>query len=155
MKKILAIVLSAAMLVSLLAVGIFAASAEEESAADWKEFWLTHYDDDTREGAGVGFSTAFYLPYWRCYGFKPVDGTEHSVEIVALETKDTNGSEVAVPAGGFVFAINTGNNWPQLVAENNVKGDGATGLWYDDPEHVAMPNYVSAGVTAKIGRAHV
>ena len=56
--------------------------------------------------------------------------------------------KAAIPEGGFVYSLNAGNNWPKLIADNNVKGDGATKLWYDDAAHLALPNYNTDNVKA-------
>ncbi|MBR4799849.1 MAG: hypothetical protein IK047_06295, partial [Clostridia bacterium] len=139
MKKLisLAVVL---MLVFALAV---TASAEVKAT-----FWLTHYDENGVEGAGVVFTeTDLGGPWWTHVAFAPIKGTADAYEIVAISAAGNGtGEAIAVPEDGFVYAINMGNNWPQLVADNNVKGDGATGLWYDDETHVNMPNYVSQGI---------
>ncbi|MBO4277414.1 MAG: hypothetical protein J5925_03330 [Clostridia bacterium] len=139
MKKLISLAV-VVMLVFALAV---TASAEVKAT-----FWLTHYDVNGVEGAGVVFTeTDLGGPWWTHVAFAPVKGTADAYEIVAISAAGNGtGEELDVPEGGFVYALNMGNNWPQLVADNNVKGDGATGLWYDDAEHVGMPNYVSQGI---------
>lgn len=48
-----------------------------------------------------------------------------------------NGVALEVPEGGFVWAINKGNDWPALI-ESAVGNE-----WYYDDAHKAMPDYTS------------
>lgn len=139
MKKLITF---AAVIAMLFTFASFTASAEGTT------FWLTHYDDNSVEGAGVIFTVSDGAgQWWHHFAFAPVKGTKDAYEIVNYSSASSGTAEpVEIPEGGFVYACNMGNNWPQLVADNNVKGDGATGLWYDDEMHVNMPNYISNGI---------
>ena len=139
MKKLLTVAVIVAMLFTLASVS---------ASAEGTTFWLTQYDQSDVEGAGVVFTeTDAAGQWWHHFAFAPIKGTKDAYEIVAISNASQGTAEpIAIPEGGFVYACNMGNNWPQLVADNNVKGDGATGLWYDDPQHVNAPNYISEGI---------
>lgn len=139
MKKLITFAVVIAMLFTFAS---FTASAEGTT------FWLTQYDDNSVEGAGVIFTVSDGAgQWWHHFAFAPVKGTKDAYEIVNLSNASSGTAEpIEIPEGGFVYACNMGNNWPQLIADNNVKGDGATGLWYDDEMHVNMPNYISNGI---------
>ena len=127
---------------------ILVVKGEEPAEIPENLFWLTHYENDEVEGAGVVFQRDFGKAWWGVYAFKPIEGVENGFELAAIAPSGATATTLTCPEGGFVYAINTGNNWPKLIADNNVTGDGSTGLWYDDAEHMSMPNYVSAGVSA-------
>ena len=107
--------------------------------------WLTHYNDPSVEGAGVIFTEADTAgDWWNHAAFAPVEGEENVFEIVEIcSGTDGHAYRLEVPEGGFVYAVNVGNNWPALT--EGMTGDGSSGVWYDDEEHVNMPNYVNAG----------
>ena len=136
MKKVLALLISAILLVSLFAIP---ASADEGSM-----FWVTHFNNGSVEGAGAIFTDSDAAgAWWHHVAFAPVEGKEDVYEIVEFCIGDGNAYSLAIPEGGFVYAVNTGNNWPSLFEQNGATGDGSTGLWFDDAEHAAMPDYTS------------
>ena len=126
------------------------AEPSEESVPDVGDsilFWVTHFNDGQVEGAGTIFTeTDEGGAWWHHVAFKPVDGMENVFEVVEISRGDGGaGAPIAVPEGGFVYAVNIGNDWPTLCA--GLTGDGSSGLWYDDEKHLAMPNYVTVQVT--------
>ena len=140
MKRFFALLISALLLVALFAVPV--------SADDASPLWLTHFNDGSLEGAGVIFTSADTAgAWWHHVAFAPIEGVENTYEIVEICYGDGNAYSLTIPEGGFVYAINTGNNWPSLFEQNGATGDGATGLWFDDAEHAAMPDYTSETCT--------
>ncbi len=82
-------------------------------------FWVTHFNDGASEGAGAIFTeTDTAGGWWIHVAFAPatVEGVESVYEIVALTNGLADGSATAVevPEGGFVWAINTGNDYISL-----------------------------------------
>ncbi|MBR6563355.1 MAG: hypothetical protein IKK70_05410, partial [Clostridia bacterium] len=125
----------------------------EVEPAEPKMFWVTHLNDSSVEGAGVIFTEAYTgCAWWKHFAFSPIADAENSFELTAIvDGPALNGTGVeplAIPEGGFVYAINVGNNWKDLCEENGVTGDGSTGLWYDDEFHASEPNYATANVSA-------
>ena len=144
MKKFVALFVSALLLLSSLS---FVAAAD----SDWEDLWLTHYNDGTVEGAGVIFTTTDTAgAWWHHISFKPVDAANGIYEVVEISLGEGSATAIAIPAGGFVYGVNSGNNWPDLFEQNGATGDGSTGLWYDDPDHAAMPNYNRPGAVASM-----
>jgi len=104
------------------------ASSEEESSEEAVEgpvvsepsmFWVTHFNDGASEGAGAIFTeTDTAGGWWIHVAFAPttVEGVESVYEIVALTNGLADGlaTAVEVPEGGFVWAINTGNDYISL-----------------------------------------
>ena len=124
--------------------------ASEDSVPDIGDsvlFWVTHFNDGQVEGAGTIFTeTDEGGAWWHHVSFKPVDGMENVFEVVEISRGDGGaGVSLTIPEGGFVYAVNIGNDWPTLCA--GLTGDGSSGLWYDDEKHLAMPNYVTVQVT--------
>ena len=73
------------------------------------------------EGAGVIFTESDTAGGWSTHvAFAPVEGQEGVWEIKAISLGVGTGqaTTVEVPEGGFVYALNIGNDWPKLVAEN-------------------------------------
>lgn len=106
-----------------------AASSEEASSeesvttgpivGEAATFWVTHYNDGASEGAGAIFTeTDTAGGWWLHVAFKPVEveGLENVYEIVEITNGIADGSAttVAVPEGGFVWAINRGNDYITL-----------------------------------------
>lgn len=141
MKKILASLLVLVMVFSCVGVALVSVSAEEEVNV----FWLTHYNDHFAEGAGViftaedsdptqakddykvsdnklngeGKSAPAYTGWWLHVAFKPVQGFKTVFEVVDISNglSDGHATILAIPEGGFVYAVNKGNNWPQLAKD--------------------------------------
>ena len=95
-----------------------AESSEEELplVGEAEMFWVTHFNDGSSEGAGAIFTeTDTAGGWWIHVAFAPaqVEDLENVYEIVELTNGLSDGSAttVAVPEGGFVWAINTGNNY--------------------------------------------
>ena len=87
-----------------------------EAPAEAETFWLTHYNDGYVEGSGVIFTEEDTAGGWWIHvAFAPVEGTD-AYEIVEITNGLSDGlaAKVAVPAGGFVWAANYGNNYPAL-----------------------------------------
>ena len=110
-----------------------------------KPFFISHYNDGSAEGAGVIFTeTDAAGAWWHHIAFKPVKGYADVFEVVEVSIGTSGeGKVLAIPEGGFVYGVNVGNNWPQLIADGGCTGDGATGLWYDDQNHIELPNFAS------------
>ena len=82
-----------------------------------KTFWVTHVNDNTSEGAGTIFTSSYEgAGWWLHVAFKPVSGKDGVYEIVNLSNgiDDGKATALAIPAGGFVWAINKGNDYPSL-----------------------------------------
>ena len=111
-------------------------------------FWVTHIDPETHlEGTGEIYTETDPTGAW-CYhlAFEPVKGKKTVFKLVEKTSNGEDAAALEVPEGGFVYAINQGNNWPALMADK--KGDGASGAWYDDETHLNMPNYNTENVLA-------
>ncbi|MBE6579599.1 MAG: hypothetical protein E7651_07315 [Ruminococcaceae bacterium] len=98
-----------------------AESSEEELplVGEAEMFWVTHFNDGTAEGAGAIFTeTDTAGGWWIHVAFAPaqVEDLENVYEIVELTNGIADGSAttVAVPEGGFVWAINVGNDYITL-----------------------------------------
>ena len=100
-----------------------AESSEEEvtgpTVSNPSMFWVTHFNDGTAEGAGSIFTEADNAGGWWIHvAFAPteVEGLENIYEIVALTNGLADGTATAVdvPEGGFVWAINYGNDYISL-----------------------------------------
>ncbi|MBQ1206349.1 MAG: dockerin type I repeat-containing protein, partial [Clostridia bacterium] len=81
---------------------------------DGNTLWLTHYNTNTVEGAGVIFTSEYLgCAWWLNIAFAPVAGHEGVYEIVAKSDGASNGSgkPLPIPEGGFVYAINSGNDY--------------------------------------------
>ncbi len=134
MKRILSFTLALIMVLSVVCTMGFTVMAEDGA----EMFWLTHYNDSSREGAGVVFTETYTgAAWWLHFAFAPVAGAEDAYEITAIANglEDGSAKPLAVPEGGFVYAVNTGNNWPAI----NPDGSGI--------------NYTSANCTGAIARA--
>ena len=93
-----------------------------EAAVQWNEFWVTHFNDNTAEGAGTIFTEAYTgAGWWLHVSFKPVEGKANVYEVVETSdgTPDGNGTALAIPEGGFVFASNYGNDYITLNNDPN------------------------------------
>ena len=104
-------------------------SSEESSIASTDTpaaenlFWLTHFNDGSREGAGVIFTeTDTAGPWWAHVSFAPVEGQANVYRIAEISSGSCDGSGTAldIPEGGFVYAINVGNNYPALYESDPV-----------------------------------
>ena len=102
-------------------IEIYGAASEggnDEPVAPAEEtFWLTHYNDGFVEGSGVIFTEEDTAGgWWLHVAFAPIAGAENAYEIVEITNGLSDGSaaKVAVPAGGFVWAANYGNNYPAI-----------------------------------------
>ncbi len=111
-------------------------TSEDETVVYENDFWLTHYNDLTAEGAGVIVTDDSILTSkWNnYYAFAPVAGTD-AYELVSISLGNTVGTAEfpAIPAGGFVYSLNEGNNYPELYAKDPVTYSWCQGL----------PNYTS------------
>jgi hypothetical protein len=97
--------------------GADAGSDEPAEPAGPEMFWLTHYNDGYVEGSGVIFTAEDTAGgWWLHVAFAPIAGAENAYEIVEITNGLSDGSaaKVAVPAGGFVWAANYGNDYISL-----------------------------------------
>ena len=115
-------------------------SADEEEpaepTAEWKDLWLTHYNDNTAEGSGVAFTDAYTgANWWLHVAFAPVEGSKAAYEIVAISdgTDVGDGVAQAIPEGGFVYCLNYGNDYPALGYADSIDyaTDGARAMIED------------------------
>ena len=98
-------------------------SSEESTDTPAAEnlFWLTHFEDASREGAGVIFTQADLSgAWWTHVSFAPVEGQANVYQVVEICNGGIDGSGVslAIPEGGFVYAMNRGNDYPALYAQD-------------------------------------
>lgn len=111
MKKLIALILAALLVVP--AVFVVSASADSKAEPNWKPFFLTHFNNSTVEGAGVIMTAAYGdAGWWIHAALAPVAGLENVYEVVSLSdgTPDGHGVAQAIPEGGFVYALNYGND---------------------------------------------
>lgn len=76
------------------------------------QFWLTHYNTLNNEGSGAVMTDTYTGgAWWLHVAFSPVAGTS-AYEITAISNGLSNGSgsALAIPSGGFVYALNLGNS---------------------------------------------
>lgn len=113
MKKTLSLLLMLCMLLS--AAVPIAAIAEPLGAPQM--FWLTHYNDGKVEGSGVIFTSEDTAGgWWLHVAFAPIEGVANAYEIVEISNGVADGmaTPVSMPAGGFVWAANYGNDYIAL-----------------------------------------
>ncbi len=141
---------------ALVAVLLCAALCSSAFAAEEKAFWVSHFNDSTPEGAGVIFTEkpTEGCTWWVMFAFAPT-GTENVYEVTAVVdgTGDGSAGPMDVPEGGFVYGLNTGNDWPTVLANAGATGDGATGQWFDNADHAAKPNYINDNNNAAMADA--
>ncbi len=97
---------------------------EEQPLSNGKNFFVSHFNDITVEGAGVIFTKEYTgCAWWTHVSFKPVEGLDGVYEIVEIIKGASNGSgkPLAIPKGGFVWAGNNGNDYPSLYAKDNTQ----------------------------------
>lgn len=122
-------------------------SSEESSSTPEPEthtFFLSHYNDGLAEGAGSIFTTTDTAgAWWAHVALKPVDGSENVYEIVQISNGIAGGTAtpIEIPEGGFVYAINVGNDWPSIVAQDPA-------AW---PGQANEPNYTSDNCNTMVG----
>ncbi len=99
-------------------VEIISASSDPIELPDNAQtFWVTHVNDSTSEGAGAIFTSPYTgAGWWLHVAFAPVSGKDGVFEIVNISDGVSDGSATAldIPNGGFVYAINKGNDYPAL-----------------------------------------
>ncbi|MBO5914440.1 MAG: hypothetical protein J6Q72_03745, partial [Clostridia bacterium] len=109
-------------------------TVQDKPKAQPKLFWFTHVNDNTVEGAGSIFTEAYTgAGWWIHVAFAPVADAEGAYEIVAISNGLADGKGVAqeIPEGGFVWAANTGNDYPSL------NPDDTTAIDYTSPNCTA------------------
>lgn len=82
-----------------------------------KVFWVTHFNTGNPEGAGTIFTNEYSgCGWWYHVSFKPVEGLDNVYEVVEKTDGTSNGkaTPLTVPEGGFVWAVNTGNDYITL-----------------------------------------
>ena len=92
-------------------------TAPVEKPDNAQTFWVTHINDSRSEGAGTILTSDYSgAGWWLHVAFAPVSGKENVFEIVNISNGIVDGSATAlsIPAGGFVYAINKGNDYPAL-----------------------------------------
>ena len=148
MKRIISVFAVALLLV--MAFASFAVSAEEST------FHVTHYNDSAAEGACVIFTETYSGGGWWIHvAFAPVEGKENTYEIVEMVNGVSDGSGVPleIPEGGFVYGLNTGNNWGDLTQAAIDAGNFESQWWYgnyqQDQEYYTT-NFVNEATKAMI-----
>ena len=116
MKKLTAILLCVALLATMCVTFV---SAEEELTPDYstKSFWITHFNTYA-EAAGCIFTEVDEGGAWGIHiAFAPIEGT-NAYEIVEISNGVGVGTAVTleVPEGGFVYAMEEGNDYDDLAA---------------------------------------
>lgn len=142
MKKTFAIVLTLVMVLS--CCGALFVSAQVKAGSN--TFLVTHYNDMSPEGAAVILTEAYAGGGWWIHvAFKPVKGYENTYEVIEISdgTGDGKAVPLTVPSGGFVYGLNSGNNWPQLVKDH-------PGQY---PTHENDPDFTNANVSTMIATA--
>ena len=119
---------------------------EVEIFNDYKSvspLFVSHIQAEGHEGAGtVWFFSDNAFACSHHAAFEPVSDSQHVYRLVEFVSgKDGNAHCLSVPENGFVLTVDEGNNWPELMKDKT--GDGSSGAWYDDEEHLHMPNYAS------------
>lgn len=91
-------------------------TSDEPVAATETPLWVTHYNTLANEGAGVILSSGYSGGNWWFHiSFKPVEGQEGVYEVVDINdglASAGGGSPLEIPKGGFVYALNAGNDYP-------------------------------------------
>ncbi|GEM_PF-1344530 len=119
-----------------------------------KNFFVMGYDVEECDGCGIVYTVADTASGWSShYAFTPNDDGTFTLTGTSIGIGSGAGVALSVPEGGFVYVLNQGNNWPDLMKDK--KGDGASGEWYDDETHLALPNYTSAAVLEAIANANL
>lgn len=136
MKKLVS--LFVAVLLFAVAAVPFAMSASAEPAT----FVVSHYNDTAVEGACVVFTEEYTAcTWWLHIAFTPVEGEENTYEVTQIVNglSDGSGVPLAIPEGGFVYALNSGNNWGDLTQAAIDAGNLESQWWYGnyqaDPEY--------------------
>lgn len=148
MKRIISVLVVAVMLV--MAIAPFAVSAEETT------FHVTHFNDSGAEGACVVFTEAYTGGAWWVHvAFAPVEGEENTYEIVEMVngTGDGSAAPLTIPEGGFVYGLNTGNNWGDLTQAALDAGNFESQWWYglyQENQEYYMTNFVNSATSAMI-----
>jgi hypothetical protein len=127
MKKIVSLM----MVVMLLAVTAIPLSLF--ASAEAAPFNVTHFNNSEVEGACVIFTTSYSgCAWWAHVAFSPVDGEENMFEIVEIVNGlgDGGGTPLDIPEGGFVYALNSGNNWGDLTQAAIDAGNLESQWWY-------------------------
>lgn len=112
-------------------------STDEPVVAESSPLFVTHYNSLDNEGSGAIMSQDYTGGNWWIHAsFKPVEGEDGVYELVEVndglaEGNGGQGSPLSVPAGGFVYALNAGNDYP-------ASGDNS------------KPNYTSPACAASI-----
>ena len=109
-KRIIAFALVALTVCACFAFGVSADTEEK------KPIWVTHFNDSTVEGAGVIFTESYQgCAWWLHISFAPASEVGvYEVKEISDGTQKGEGTPLAIPEGGFVYAANYGNNWPAL-----------------------------------------
>lgn len=84
------------------------------------QFWLTHYNTLNYEGAGAVMTESYTGgAWWLHVAFSPVAGTSaYEVTAISNGCAAGGGSALAIPSGGFVYALNLGNSPYNSAAVN-------------------------------------
>lgn len=109
MKKFSAIVV--ALIVLCLSLVPMAASA-----ADEKPLWFTHINENTVEGAGTIFTSEYSgAAWWIHFAFAPTNVKNvYTIKEISNGIADGSATPVAIPEGGFVYALNVGNDYATI-----------------------------------------
>ncbi len=86
-----------------------------EKPDDAKVFWVTHINDNTFEGTGA-ILTAPYTgaDWWLHVAFAPTGNDSYKITAISNGLSDGSATSLDIPAGGFVYALNKGNNYIEL-----------------------------------------
>ena len=107
--------------------------SDVEQLAGGKLFWLTHYDNNTAEGAGVVFTEAYTGgEWWLHIAFTPTnDVNVYEITAISDGTDIGDATALSVPSGGFVYAINYGNDYYTMNGGIDYTSDNCTSATVD------------------------
>ena len=150
MKKIVSLIM-VVMLLAVAAMPLFLFASAEAAP-----FNVTHFNDYSVEGACVIFTESYSdCAWWAHVAFSPVEGEENTYEIVEIKNGlgDGSGSPLAIPEGGFVYGLNSGNNWGDLTQSAIDAGNLESQWWYANylqDEEYYTTNFQNAATQAMI-----
>lgn len=128
--KIISAFLIMAMIVSAVPFSVSAYGSEDGKLA------ITHINTFDPEGAGVIFTPTIgdtvlhALTYWVLVTFD-WDSAENCFKVTKVQSTTGDKSNTEIPKTGFVYGVNTGNNYPYLYEQTG------------DSRYKGKPNYVN------------
>lgn len=107
-------------------------------------FWLTHYNENTPEGAGVIFDQEYTGFKWGLHiAFTYIGYGTYEITDISNGLMEGDATPLAIPSDGFVWVGNYGNDYPALY-----ESDPVTYSWCE-----GKPDYKSEASKKAIGIA--